>query len=84
MTVTLNPQFEYPCTLFVMNDIDAHVEAEFNEWYQTEHVLQRMNLAGFISARRYRALGDSQATGYNAISRRLLRRSPLAGNKQRP
>lgn len=61
MTATLNSQFEYPCTLFVMNDIDAHVEAEFNEWYQTEHVLQRMNLPGFMSARRYRALGDSQA-----------------------
>jgi len=44
-----------------MNDIDPVVELEFNEWYQTEHVRQRMQISGFLSARRYRALGDSQA-----------------------
>ena len=44
-----------------MNDINPVVESEFNEWYQTEHVRQRMQIPGFLSARRYRALGDSQA-----------------------
>ena len=48
-----------------MNDIDSVVESEFNEWYQTEHVRQRMQIPGFLSARRYRALGESQA--YMAI-----------------
>lgn len=44
-----------------MNDINPAVESEFNEWYQTEHVRQRMQIPGFLAARRYCALGDSQA-----------------------
>ena len=65
MTTSTKPQRSVPCTLFVMNDINPVVESEFNEWYQTEHVRQRMQIPGFLSARRYRALGDSQA--YMAI-----------------
>lgn len=61
MTNSAKLQPSFPCTLFVMNDIDSVVESEFNEWYQTEHVRQRMQIPGFLSARRYRALGDSQA-----------------------
>ncbi len=61
MTTSTKPQRSVPCTLFVMNDINPVVESEFNEWYQTEHVRQRMQIPGFLSARRYRALGDSQA-----------------------
>lgn len=61
MTTSTKPQSAFSCTLFVMNDIDPVVELEFNEWYQTEHVRQRMQIPGFLSARRYRALGDSQA-----------------------
>ena len=61
MTTSTKPQSAFSCTLFVMNDIDPVVELEFNEWYQTEHVRQRMQITGFLSARRYRALGDSQA-----------------------
>lgn len=60
MTNSVKHQTNYPCTLFVMNDINPDVEPEFNEWYQTEHVRQRMQIPGFLSARRYRALGDSQ------------------------
>ncbi len=61
MTISTKPQSVFSCTLFVMNDINPAVESEFNEWYQTEHVRQRMQIPGFLSARRYRALGDSQA-----------------------
>ena len=61
MTTSAKSQSHYPCTLFVMNDINPAVESEFNEWYQTEHVRQRMQIPGFLAARRYRALGDSQA-----------------------
>ena len=61
MTSSVKPNSSFPCTLFVMNDINPVVESEFNEWYQTEHVRQRMQIPGFLSARRYRALGDSQA-----------------------
>ncbi len=65
MTTASNLQSSASCILFVMNDINPSVEPEFNEWYQTEHVRQRMQIPGFLSARRYRALGDSQA--YMAI-----------------
>jgi len=65
MTTSAKPHPAFSCTLFVMNDINPIVESEFNEWYQTEHVRQRMQIPGFLSARRYRALGDSQA--YMAI-----------------
>jgi hypothetical protein len=61
MTNSAKPHSGFSCTLFVMNDINPSVESEFNEWYQTEHVRQRMQIPGFLSARRYRALGDSQA-----------------------
>ena len=61
MTTSAKPQSAFSCTLFVMNDINPAVESEINEWYQTEHVRQRMQIPGFLSARRYRALGDSQA-----------------------
>jgi hypothetical protein len=61
MTAAPTHMSNFPCTLFVLNDINSAVESEFNEWYQTEHVRQRMQIPGFLSARRYRALGDSQA-----------------------
>jgi hypothetical protein len=61
MTNLTKPQPSFPCTLFVMNDINPAVDSEFNEWYQTEHVRQRMQIPGFLAARRYRALGASQA-----------------------
>ncbi len=42
--------------LLVMMDIDPEHEAEFNRWYEEEHVPERMSIPGFVSARRYRAI----------------------------
>lgn len=42
--------------LLVMMDIDPEHEAEFNRWYDEEHVPERMAIPGFLSARRYRAI----------------------------
>jgi hypothetical protein len=34
-------------------DIDASDEAEFNRWYDREHLLERVAIDGFLEARRY-------------------------------
>ena len=48
--------------LFVMNDIASNVEDEFNTWYETQHVPERMAIDGFLSASRWRHMaGHSQA-----------------------
>lgn len=42
--------------LFVWTDIDPAFEADFNRWYDREHMAERMALPGFRWARRYRAV----------------------------
>lgn len=47
--------------LLVMNDIPAELDEEFNRWYHEEHLAERLSLPGFLSARRYRAVGSQPA-----------------------
>jgi hypothetical protein len=42
--------------LFVASDVDAADEADFNLWYDREHVEERARIEGFISAARYQAV----------------------------
>ena len=42
--------------LLVMMEVAPEHEAEFNRWYDQEHVPERMSIPGFLRARRYRAL----------------------------
>src|SRR5579875_2480461 len=42
--------------LMVWTDIDARHEAEFNRWYEEEHIARLLQVPGFLSAGRYRAL----------------------------
>src|SRR4051812_32945115 len=42
--------------LMVWSDIDAEFEAEFNSWYDEEHVGRLLEVPGFLSAGRYVAL----------------------------
>jgi hypothetical protein len=42
--------------LLVMSDIDPADEADFNRWYEEEHLAERMAVPGFLSARRFEAL----------------------------
>lgn len=44
--------------LFVASDVAPADEAEFNQWYDQEHVEERARIAGFLSAARYRACAD--------------------------
>jgi hypothetical protein len=39
--------------LLTSMDIDASDEAEFNQWYDREHLLERVAIEGFLEARRY-------------------------------
>ncbi len=47
--------------LFVMNDICNDVEDEFNTWYETQHVPERLAIDGFLSASRWHTSSRSQA-----------------------
>jgi hypothetical protein len=45
-----------PGLLLMMTDIDPANEADFNRWYEEEHLDERMRIPGFINARRFTAL----------------------------
>jgi len=45
--------------LAVWNDIDPATEADYNAWYQREHVPERLAVPGMRRARRYRAVEGS-------------------------
>ncbi len=42
-------------------------EAEFNEWYDGAHVPELLAVPGFVSARRYRRVGDDGEHEYLAV-----------------
>jgi hypothetical protein len=42
--------------LLVMMEVDPEYEAEFNRWYDEEHVPERLSCPGFLTARRFRAV----------------------------
>jgi hypothetical protein len=54
-----------PGLLFVMTDIPAEIEADFNHWYDREHIPERLAVPGFAGARRYRAVEGAPA--YQAL-----------------
>src|SRR5262249_22941126 len=42
--------------LMVWTDIPADKEADFNRWYNEEHLAERMSVPGFLNAARYEAV----------------------------
>jgi hypothetical protein len=42
--------------LMVWTDVPADKEAEFNRWYNEEHLAERLGVPGFLSAARYEAV----------------------------
>lgn len=42
--------------LFVATNVAAQDEADFNQWYDREHVEERVRIEGFISGTRYQSL----------------------------
>jgi hypothetical protein len=53
--------------LLILNDVDQDAEVDFNLWYDTEHMLERVSIPGFLRASRYR--GFKSARKYCAIYR---------------
>ena len=45
--------------LIVFSEVKARDERDFNEWYNREHIDERVNLPGFHRARRYVAVRGS-------------------------
>ena len=45
--------------LMVWADVPADKEAEFNRWYNEEHLKERLSVPGFLSAARYEAVKGS-------------------------
>jgi len=42
--------------LMVWTDIDSEFEADFNRWYDEEHIPRLLQVPGFLSAGRYVAV----------------------------
>lgn len=47
--------------LLIANDVEPGFEADFEGWYQRQHVDERLGVPGFLTARRYRAVSASHA-----------------------
>ncbi len=45
--------------LCIWTDVEREHERDFNRWYDREHMQERVAIAGFQSARRFRAIGAS-------------------------
>ena len=48
--------------LVVTMDVDPEDEAEFNKWYNEQHLPERMEILGYISARRFKLEGRGRRT----------------------
>jgi len=48
-----------PGILAIFNDAKAGREAEFDAWFQSEHLLERLAVPGFIFGRRHQAISGS-------------------------
>lgn len=49
-----------PGMLYVASDVSAEHDADFNAWYDQEHVEERARIEGFVSAARYEVLGTGK------------------------
>ncbi|MGH7355887.1 MAG: hypothetical protein ACRELS_15070 [Candidatus Rokuibacteriota bacterium] len=61
--------------LMVWADVPADQEAEFNRWYNDEHLAERMSIPGFLSGARYEAVkgGPKHLAYYELESVDVLR-----------
>ncbi|HEY6702043.1 MAG TPA: hypothetical protein VI137_14750 [Pseudolabrys sp.] len=51
----------HPGILAIFNDCRAGREAEFEAWFQGEHLLERLAVPGFLFGRRHQAISGSSA-----------------------
>ena len=53
--------------LVVTMEVDEADEAEFNEWYNKQHLPERMAIPGYVSARRFKLEDGNNALKYLCI-----------------
>ncbi|GIT02635.1 MAG: hypothetical protein CM1200mP27_12600 [Chloroflexota bacterium] len=69
----LNPQYTPPkeeimvkkkgsALMGVYADVDIEHDAEFNAWYNEEHIPERMSAPGFLDSARYQAVKGARGT----------------------
>ena len=61
--------------LAVWNDVDPDAESDYHEWYFRQHLLERLGVPGFLTARRYErtAGGPKFFTFYHTRSVEVMR-----------
>ncbi len=52
---------QQPGILAIFNDVAAGREAEFDAWFQGEHLVERLGVPGFLYGRRHQAISGSSA-----------------------
>src|SRR5256712_13060041 len=64
--------------LMVWTDVPADKEADFNRWYNEEHLAERLAIPGFLSAARYEAVkgGPKHLAIYELESPAVLESAP--------
>ena len=48
-----------PGILAIWNDVNPGCDADFDRWFQTEHLVERLGVPGFIFGRRHEAISGS-------------------------
>ena len=63
-----NPSIHVGNTVLVVTmDVDEADESEFNEWYNEQHLPERMAIPGYVSARRFKLEDGNNALKYLCI-----------------
>ena len=63
-----NPLIHVGNTVLVVTmDVDEADESEFNEWYNEQHLPDRMAIPGYVSARRFKLENGNNALKYLCI-----------------
>ena len=63
-----NPLIHVGNTVLVETmDVDEADESEFNEWYNEQHLPERMAIPGYVSARRFKLENGNNALKYLCI-----------------
>ena len=63
-----NPLIHVGNTVLVVTmDVDEADESEFNEWYNEQHLPERMAIPGYVSARRVKLENGNNALKYLCI-----------------
>src|SRR5260370_26257280 len=72
--------------LMVWTDVDPEHEAEFNRWYNEEHLNRLLGVPGFLSAGRYRAIrgGPKYLAFYELENHHVMRSSSFLHEVRHP